>query len=121
MAKAQIEPQRRVVFFHDTYCVEHDGQEYIFRKRAPHEPEGSRHAWRTILYGRTLDIIYNNLPRAIRDFAEPIRLEMVEALKATPLLIPPRFDPKKNADEAKAKRLRDERDTALAELEPPKA
>jgi len=65
MAKAQIEPQRRVVFFHDTYCIEHDGAEYIFRKRAPHEPEGSRHEWRTILYGRTLDVIYNNLSRAI--------------------------------------------------------
>jgi len=42
------------------------------------------------------------------------------ALQATPLLIPERFDPKKIADEAKAQRLRDERDKALAELEPPK-
>jgi len=43
------------------------------------------------MYGRTLDVIYNNLSRAIRDFAEPIKIEMKMALQATPLLIPERF------------------------------
>lgn len=128
MAKASThnEPQRRVVFFHDAYCIEHDGYEYMFRKRNRIAEPRSRHEWRTILYGRTMSVIEHALPRAHRDIQHvpEVTAAMHAALELTPLLIPQAFDAKKNADAAKAQKLQaeiDTRDKELAKLVPPEA
>lgn len=122
MAK-RTEPQQRVTFYHDDYCIEHDGEQYIFRFRNRREPDESRHAWQTKILHRSIDGIRNGIvhPSARIAHAEHVLAAMDEALTTTELLIPKPFNAKKEAEAARAEKLRAARDKELAELDPPKA
>jgi hypothetical protein len=122
MAK-RPEPQQRVMFYHDDYCIEHDGEQYIFRMRNHREPDDSRHAWQTKILHRSLDGIRNGIvhPSARIAHAQHVLAALDEAMSHAELLIPVPFNAKKEANAARAEKLRAARDKELAELDPPQA